>query len=216
MANKANISGGAFTGSVVAPSLDVNATTTSPSMNMLSNSVLIGRVTGVLEEPNSSMRIRVYRGSTIFDYRFHPTELIPPSDGAVSIGSSTNRLRDIYAVNSPIIGSDQRIKKDISPLDISLITKLLMSIQAVQYRLIDGDSGRFHYGFLAQDVENALTKAELTSMDFAGFIKSPALDEDGKETSDYIYALRLEEFIPILWAHQQDIERRLRALEAAQ
>jgi len=137
--------------------------------------------------------------------------LVPLVANSWDIGTYEKGYRNLYVDTSPIVGSDQRIKKDISSLEISLITKLLMSILAVQYRLIDGESGRFHYGFLAQDVESALTEAELTSMDFAGFIKSSALDEDGNETEDYIYALRLEEFIPILWAHQQDVERRLQA-----
>jgi len=91
-----------------------------------------------------------------------------------------------------------------------------MSIPAVQYRLIDGDSGRIHYGFIAQDVENALTETEITTMDFAGFVKSPVLDDDGAATDDHIYALRLEEFIPILWVKCQDFERRLQALENPQ
>ena len=89
-----------------------------------------------------------------------------------------------------------------------------MFIAAVQYRLKDGESGCYHDGFIAQDVEAALAGADLSALDFAGFIKSPVLDEEGNETGDYIYALRLEEFIPILWAHQQDLEQRMQALES--
>jgi len=171
---------------------------------------LLTKVSSVTGKPATLLRVftdgEIYRDLYLDSLGVHP---YPSSQ--VDLGTSTYRWKDIYSVNSPIVGSDKRIKKDISPLEVSLITKLLMSIPAVQYRLIDGDSGRIHYGFIAQDVENVLTETEITTMDFAGFVKSPTLDEAGNETGDYIYALRLEEFIPILWAHQQDVERRLQA-----
>lgn len=160
---------------------------------------------------NRTIYLRLWGLNREQNFLFSENALQTTINNTTDLGTTSTRWKDAYLVNSPNVGSDQRIKKDISTLDIHLITKLLMSIPAVQYRLIYGESGRFHYGFLAQDVESALTESELTGLDFAGFIKSPVLDDDENETGDYIYALRLEEFIPILWAHQQDVERRLQA-----
>ena len=56
-----------------------------------------------------------------------------------------------------------------------------------------------------QDVEEAMTDAGLTSLDFAGFIKSP--DEEAE--SGYIYSLRYEEFIAMCIWEIQKIKQRL-------
>lgn len=207
---KAALSGAIFTGDVWAPMMVVNdlADNDYTFIRMYKSGSLQCEI---FSTKNASLTIRIKKDGASYDYYLTPATFAPPSDGVVNLGSSSKRWNTGYFVTAPIVGSDERIKKDISSLKISLITKLLMSIPAVQYRLIDGDSGRLHYGFISQDVEKALTEAELSTMDFAGFIKSPVLDEDGSETGDYIYALRLEEFIPILWAHQQDIEKRLQA-----
>ena len=118
---------------------------------------LLTKVSSVTGKPATLLRVftdgEIYRDLYLDSLGVHP---YPSSQ--VDLGTSTYRWKDIYSVNSPIVGSDKRIKKDISPLEVSLITKLLMSIPAVQYRLIDGDSGRIHYGFIAQDVENALNR----------------------------------------------------------
>jgi len=199
-------------GSLKAPSvaLQRDENLTLIEFKSADGTTLNGRIIHVKEPPGMFFRV-VIDSDNYFDVSITKTGFHPYPYSQLDLGTAVYRWKDLYLVNSPIVGSDRRIKKDITPLEISLIIKLLMSIPAVQYRLIDGDSGRIHYGFIAQDVENALTEAEITTMDFAGFIKSPVVDEKGNETDDYIYALRLEEFIPILWAHQQDVERRLQA-----
>ena len=79
-------------------------------------------------------------------------------------------------------------------------------------------AGRFC--FSADNEREALEELGLTTMDFAGLIKSPRRDGEGKETGAYDYGLRYTEFIPInTWEIQKlktrvtELEQRLAALE---
>jgi len=81
----------------------------------------------------------------------------------------------------------------------------------VSFTFIEGTSGRTHIGFISQDVEDAMAKAGLTDLDFAGFCKKPKTveikgkngnvtyetetDENGNPV--YVYCLRYEEFIAL-------------------
>ena len=58
-------------------------------------------------------------------------------------------------------------------------------LKPMLYRFNDGQ--RAHTGLIAQDVEESLEKAGISTNDFAGFMKN----EDG-------YALRYDEFIALL------------------
>ena len=74
-----------------------------------------------------------------------------------------------------------------------------------------GTSGRTHWGMISQDIEELFEEIGMTSLDFAGFIKSPKMtepeyDDKGeciKESEaiegEYDYSLRYDEFIaPII------------------
>lgn len=71
-------------------------------------------------------------------------------------------------------------------------------------------------GFIAQEVEILLESHNFSTSDFAGFIKSPRteiyteVDEFGNEVEkfreiegEYIYGLRYEEFIALLYRYVQ-------------
>lgn len=62
---------------------------------------------------------------------------------------------------------------------------------------------------ISQDVEQAIEDAGLSSTDFAAFIKSPREEEEG-----YDYGLRYEEFVPLTIRHVQQLEEKVRDLEA--
>ena len=58
------------------------------------------------------------------------------------------------------------------------------SLEPVAFRMKNGASGRYHMGFKAQQVEQALVNNGLTTSDFAGFIKSKYTpDKDDVENS---------------------------------
>ena len=121
----------------------------------------------------------------------------------------------MYAYSGTINTSDRRKKRAIS-CDLERYEALFDALRPVSYQMADGTSGRTHTGFVAQDVEDALAAGGMTSLDFAGFIKSPILDDQGQENGDYNYALRYAEFVALntwqiqrLKARVDQLERRL-------
>ncbi len=135
-----------------------------------------------------------------------------------NIGASNLRFKCIYLATSPSVSSDRNQKKDFNELD-NRYSNFFMKLLPEMYKYIDGESNRFHVGFIAQEVEQAMIDSGLTSLDFAGFIKSPIYikDEDGNDTETidhYVYSLRYEEFIAIITKVLQDAVKRQDSLEA--
>lgn len=127
------------------------------------------------------------------------------------LGDSSHKWKDIYSVNSVIQTSDKNEKNDINTLDKKMID-FVLKLNPVSFKFKNGESGRTHYGLIAQDVEEVLTDLKMTSNDFAGFIKTPKIKEIEENTvndegeivtkiiyekipNEYTYGLRYEEFI---------------------
>lgn len=108
----------------------------------------------------------------IIDYN-----VTPGLDNEGDLGSSNKRWCNIYSATGTISTSDRNKKKDIVELDADKIIDFIMGLNPVSYKFIDGQSGRTHHGLIAQDVEELLKKLGMTSLDFAGFIKSPKIEE---------------------------------------
>ena len=69
---------------------------------------------------------------------------------------------------------------------------------------------------IAQDVEATLAELGIDTKDFAGFIKSPARDEDGNIIEGkYHYSLRYGECIPMTIWQLQQLKARVTELERA-
>ena len=98
------------------------------------------------------------------------------------IAGQTIKLRNS---NGADITSDERLKKDFSSLD--KWSAFYYSLEPCAFKMKTGNSGRYHIGFKAQQVEKALTDNGLTTKDFGGFVKSNyTVDEDNpKETQIY-------------------------------
>lgn len=138
----------------------------------------------------------------------------PASDTSyMNLGASNYRWNSIYARNSAISTSDRNQKNTIQALPIEKVKPFIMGLNPSSYKFNDADSGRTHYGLIAQDVEQLISDLEMSSMDFAGFIKSPT--EDG----NYTYGLRYEEFISpmikMLQEHEKQIVQLRNELEEA-
>lgn len=132
----------------------------------------------------------------------------PDADGGASLGDSTHRWTDIYCTNGTIQTSDEAKKKDIDR-DLTRYDSFFDSLAPCSYKFTDGESGRTHLGMISQDVEKALDSCGISTMDFAGFVKSPKEGEEGK----YDYALRYAEFIPLLVWQVQKLKARMAELE---
>lgn len=136
-------------------------------------------------------------------------DCVPVGSAMYSLGRGGLKWTDVYAQNSTIQTSDREEKKDIS-YGLERYGELFDRLKPVSYRLRDGQSGRTHLGLIAQDVENALAECGMTSMDFAGFIKSPVKKEDGDAMElNWEYGLRYGEFIAMLVYEVQELKRRL-------
>lgn len=144
----------------------------------------------------------------IGDYAANDFKIWPLYDNQYDIGTSNRRFKQIYATNAAISTSDERLKDNIHTLDNTLTKAFIMGLNPISYTMVDGNSGRTHYGFGAQSIEQLMQELGMTSLDFAGFIKSPTMEayeeigEDGEGRikyreipREYIYGLRYEEFI---------------------
>ena len=133
-------------------------------------------------------------------------DVIPNSDALYNLGSRNFVWDAIYCSTDALNGSDRNIKNSIETLPEKYV-RMLELVEPKRYKLNSGTSGRYHTGFIAQEVEAAMQKCGITSQEFAGWAR--AKREDGSET----YFLRYSEFIPILWAKVREQEERLKRLE---
>ena len=159
--------------------------------------------------------------------------------GHMYLGSANQKWRAVYAQNGAIQTSDRNAKHDITDLDPEKITAFIMRLKPSSYVFNDADSGRTHWGLISQDIEELFPQLGMTSMDFAGFIKSPKTEdyyEDVSETvtneetgeektvtrkelktrtieGEYIYSLRYDEFIAPLICMVQKQQKQIENLE---
>ena len=133
-------------------------------------------------------------------------DVIPNSDALYNLGSRNFVWDAIYCSTNELNGSDRNIKNSIEALPEKYV-RMLELVEPKRYKLNSGTSGRFHTGFIAQEVEAAMRACGIESKEFAGW--AAAKRKDGSET----YFLRYSEFIPILWAKVREQEERLKRLE---
>lgn len=146
------------------------------------------------------------------------TVVTTASDGLCpTLSGSTDRyLRGDGTWGIPNIDtSDKNEKKSIKSLGNSA-KDFIMELNPVSYKFKNGNSGRIHYGLVAQEVEDAMNKLGLTAMDFAGFCKDKKTITETQTTDEkdeYIYGLRYNEFIAPLIKTVQFQEERIDRLE---
>lgn len=148
------------------------------------------------------------RSALNFDYDFIDCrgDFAPNADNRYNLGAPNFVWSTIYCSTNELNGSDRNIKNSIEALPEKYV-RMFELVEPKRYKLNSGTSGRFHTGFIAQEVEAAMQKCGITSQEFAGW--AAAKRKDGSET----YFLRYSEFIPILWAKVREQEGRLKRLE---
>ena len=148
------------------------------------------------------------RSALNFDYDFIDCrgDFAPNADNRYNLGAPNFVWSTIYCSTNELNGSDRNIKNSIEALPEKYV-RMFDLVEPKRYKLNNGTSGRFHAGFIAQEVEAAMQKCGITSQEFAGW--AAAKRKDGSET----YFLRYSEFIPVLWAKVREQEERLKRLE---
>ena len=167
------------------------------------------------------------------------------SNNSCYLGNSSfvTRLRgsSIYMRDTQTaVSSDKNLKKDIILFD-ERYDKFFDLLRPVGFKYIFGTSDRTHSGFIAQEVEEALLKANLTNKDFAVIDRSTIVerekteieveDEDGTTETKMVdtpnsdinylldkgiteeYHLRYDEMIGLLVDQVQKLKRRVEELE---
>lgn len=132
--------------------------------------------------------------------------LVPNANATYSLGISVARWESIWCTQSSLnTSSDRRLKDKIT--DIYKGIELIYSLEPKQYTLKDGQSGRIHYGFIAQDVKSIMTKVGID--DCALYVDNTI--KDGETIQ--ILALRYGELIAPMIQAIQDLNMRLKKME---
>ena len=139
--------------------------------------------------------------------------------GGVYLGSS----------GSTAVTSDRNLKKDVLDIDDKYLD-FFDRLRPITYKYDcpENNGHRDHVGFIAQEVEEALTASGLTTEQFAGLVierditlnpnyDSSLSDEENaiNETHyDTLYSLRYEEFISLLVKKVQSLQEQIDQLRA--
>lgn len=103
--------------------------------------------------------------------------------------------------------SDKNVKNSISNLDDSY-DSFFDELNPCKYKYNSGTSDRFHTGFIAQEVVEALKKNQLGMTDFAAVMKLKTPTHDGSE-----WMLRRDEFVALNTWQIQKAKARISTLE---
>lgn len=131
------------------------------------------------------------------------------SDNCVNVGgpgyATMLRGTTVYLKNtSTTVTSDRNAKNSIETLP-EAYEAFIDALDPVRFKYNEGTSGRYHVGYIAQDVEAALTEAGLSTMDFAGYVD---INKTGK------LGLMYSEFIALLHRKIKKLEKRINEMES--
>lgn len=122
---------------------------------------------------------------------------------------SSQKLVGSWSADAAIsVTSDLNKKNSINIMPESYST-LFDNLRPIIYKYNDGNSGRIHTGFIAQEIDNAISKAGLTTMDFAAVCYD--VNEDGDKVD---WRVRYEEIIALNTWQIQQLKKRVAELEA--
>lgn len=117
-------------------------------------------------------------------------------DGYIVFSSDSANLSGTWTSDSSIsVTSDADKKHDIADVT-DAYSVIFDKLKPRLYKYNDGKSNRIHVGFVAQEVEEAILAAGLTTQDFAAFVRAEVPNVETGET-ETVCMLRYEEFIAL-------------------
>ncbi len=126
--------------------------------------------------------------------------------GQVVDESGNIDIQDTWSAHSGVaVNSDRNNKNTIKDIDESY-SKFFDNLRPVVFKYNDGTSDRLHVGFIAQEVEDALSDSKIPTKDFGGYI---TLKRNGKT----VCGLRYEEFIALNTREIQKLKGHIAELE---
>jgi hypothetical protein len=127
-------------------------------------------------------------------------------DDAAKIGPT------VWATDGTVIySSDKNVKNSID-YDLSRYRQFLLDLKPCRFKYNEGQSGRYHIGMIAQDMEQSLADNGIAASEFSGWCKMPMRDENHNITG-YTYGIRYDSLIPLNTLMIQELVKRVEALE---
>lgn len=123
------------------------------------------------------------------------------NDNTISLGSASATLKDIYATDTTINTSDRNKKQDIQELSeaerrVATACKSLVKKYKWKTAVAEkGDQARWHFGVIAQELEQAFIDENLDPGDYGVFVKEDVEVDGVTETH---YAVRYNELITFI------------------
>lgn len=195
--------------------------------HLTSDEIYIKDPVGMYDDVTFYIHLENYDGDDgSFSFYVSPEDfgLIPNFSGDKYLGKSYAKWTNIYATNGTIQTSDRNEKNTINDITIEQAKSIILNCIPKTYKMNEGSSGRTHWGLISQDIEEQLEDLGWSSLDFAGFIKSPKKimidkDENGNKLEhpieqtiegEYNYSLRYDEFIApmikVIQSHENKIK----------
>ena len=149
--------------------------------------------------------IQLDSGGNVYISSAYNTRLQLDSDAA-KIGPT------VWATDGPVIySSDKNVKNSID-YDLSRYRQFLLDLKPCRFKYNEGQSGRYHIGMIAQDMEQSLADNGIDASEFSGWCKMPIRDENHNITG-YTYGIRYDSLIPLNTLMIQELVKRVEALE---
>lgn len=126
----------------------------------------------------------------------------------IDMGTAGYRWGTVYCTKIDQ-SSDRKLKKDITSLSVSDCASLVRGLRPVSYKWKSGEDTATHYGFIAQEVDEALSTAGISG---TGIVSKTHLDTAHTEFFTK-YGLAYNEFIPVITKFIQQLDARITALE---
>lgn len=127
-------------------------------------------------------------------------------DDAAKIGPT------VWATDGTVIySSDKNVKNSID-YDLSRYRQFLLDLKPCRFKYNEGQSGRYHIGMIAQDMEQSLVDNGIAASEFSGWCKMPMRDENHNITG-YTYGIRYDSLIPLNTLMIQELAKRVEVLE---
>ena len=213
-----------------------SSTSTDSEYTDVSNSVWIHGVTSTDYYGANKPGLLLRQGSNFFQVFPVNNSTSTPTD----IGHSSYKFRNIvgrtlYSDSGTVSTSDRNLKHDISNLSDEIVEKLVDGLIPKSFKFNDGDSGRTHYGIIAQELEELLISIGIDPNDFAPLVKvwedkiikteHSVIGKDGKlqtiiedtvekdTDKEPTYHIRYEEFIMILVQYCQNLKKNINDMQ---
>lgn len=123
----------------------------------------------------------------------------------ITLGSSGYPWSTVYADSCTCCTSDRNKKNTIEDLPEKYIA-LFDNLNPKRFKMNNGTSDRYHVGYIAQDVEEAMESVGIDTQEFGGFVRGYDEDKEGNRTGEETLMLRYEEFSAIYAAKIKQIE----------